>query len=641
MTKKITLQKKIAMAVLLSAAIGVSWAQTDLKQLRNTQEAKLKTDNQLSGFSYNEDLQTLKTIAFKPYPGFVTSGAKALIKNYYSLTNANDDVRQEEETTTPYGITITMYRQYYNGIKLEHGTYKVMSKNNMIQSISAESYAVSALNTPTVPVLTERQALQKTLDFTRAEVYGWEALKMDIDKATDGNLKAKLTSELQKILPKGELLYSKDVYGDGQSHLAYKFDITTQKPIGKFLIYIDAITGNVLLRDVIIKHYGEINDHNKQNLAYQNAYRGFTSAGNANTVPLPDPSLIIQPQPTGANGANPTGRVTSSVIASAKTRYAGVRSIYTTRVTVPYNEPNNTSVSLTYSGVDPRIPVLSGSVYVLDDDTRGKGISTYDLNAVGGAPVSLPGIYSSALSFVDIDNVWKDETAVGTNEDLMRGATQPPSTSGDAGEALNDDIAIDAHWGAGVVYDYWTAIHGRKSYDNHDATINSYVHYGAAYDNAFWNGSVMTYGDGQGFRPLVSLDVCGHEIGHGVCSNTANLVYAGESGGMNEALSDIWASCIENFALNTVDNTLPYYPFQIGEQIDYSSPNIGLRRMDNPKAFTNPDSYAGQYWTTVTGCTPTLANDECGVHNNSGVLNKWFYLLVKGPKATTGAPLLY
>ncbi len=104
---------------------------------------------------------------------------------------------------------------------------------------------------------------------------------------------------------------------------------------------------------------------------------------------------------------------------------------------------------------------------------------------------------------------------------------------------------------------------------------------------------------------------------------------------MNEALSDIWAACVERYVNVNVDPALPYFPFQIGEQI--AADNIGLRRMDNPKAKSNPDTYGGQYWENPV-CTPTLANDQCGVHNNSGVLNKWFYLLVQGPGTTTGAP---
>ena len=240
-----------------------------------------------------------------------------------------------------------------------------------------------------------------------------------------------------------------------------------------------------------------------------------------------------------------------------------------------------------------------------------------------------------------------------------------PSEPGNEGE--NDDFAFDAHWGAGVVYDYWNKVHGRKSYDNNNATIKSFVHSGQAYDNAFWNGTAMTYGDGsyqrgsndQGFAPLTSLDVCGHEIGHGVCSFTSDLAYQKESGAMNEGLSDIWAACIEHYAHDSIDakllagsgpdsliNGMKY--FSIGEQIDArdaqvnpggnpafkdipsSAPNsTALRYMNNPQAAGDPGFYWGPNFINPN-CTPTLANDQCGVHTNSGVLNRWFYLMVAG-----------
>jgi len=639
--------KKFSTAIILSVAVFTVQAQQVLLQKRANQEIAFKDDKKVESFVFNETLQTPQLIKFKGFNTISKAASPNFIKSYFGLNDAADDVKFDSETTTPYGVSVTKYQQYYNGLKVQQGTYSLIMKNNLLQAISAESYPTIETGLATTPTLTERQALQKCLDFVKADVYTWDALQLDIDKVVNPSLKEKLMQELQKILPLGKLVYSKDLYGDLRAHLAYRFEINTQKPLGKYIIYIDASSGKVLLRDAIIKNTVEINEQNSKNAAYLNSYLNYKSSGFANSIALPNnaqlPNNLLD---TKANTTTPNSTipvqqqaVPLSFLGTAKTRYAGVRQIYTSQITAPTSDPNNSSLQLQYSGVDPRTVILSGTVYILKDDTRGKGISTYDLNGVGGAPVSLPMVHSSGLSFVDLDNIWKDEPAGSmTNEDLMRGAAQPPSNNGDPNESVNDDMAIDAHWGAGIVYDYWNVIHGRKSYDNKDATINSYVHYGIAYDNAFWDGTEMTYGDGKQFRPLVSLDVCAHEIGHGVCSNTADLVYAGESGGMNEGLSDIWASCVENYALNNVDNTLPYQVFQVGEQIDIASPNIGLRRQDNPKAFKNPDTYNGRYWVTTAGCTPSLANDQCGVHNNSGVLNKWFYLLVRGPKATTGLP---
>ncbi len=301
---------------------------------------------------------------------------------------------------------------------------------------------------------------------------------------------------------------------------------------------------------------------------------------------------------------------------SVSTRYGGIQEIGTTLVLGANPSPE-------YAGDE--------DYYILFDQERGGGIQTYDMNGIGGAPVSVPLLYTAAADFVDDDNIW-------TSVEHVR---DPAPT---IEEAINDDIAWDAHWGASMVYDYWLERHGRLSYDDADAKINSYVHYGEGYDNAFWNGSAMTYGDGSyknfgvtqvnGFAPLTSLDVCGHEIGHAVCEHTANLVYEKESGAMNEAFSDIWAACMEHYVIERFSSqSFAFQPWSIGEQIDFGTgpndPNNALRRMDDPKLTGNPDTYGGDNWSDPD-CEPDLVNDYCGVHNNSGLLNKWFYLITEG-----------
>ncbi len=192
-----------------------------------------------------------------------------------------------------------------------------------------------------------------------------------------------------------------------------------------------------------------------------------------------------------------------------------------------------------------------------------------------------------------------------------------------------DGVAVDAHWGASKVYDYFLNVHNRNSYDGIGSDLYSVVNYGNNYNNAFWNGFAMVYGNGtgmfnSGFEPLASLDVCAHEIGHGVCQNTSGLVYNRESGAMNEGFSDIWGAVIENYAAPQKRM------WDMGEELRTGA----LRSMSNPKLYNDPNTYDGQYWVTIIGCTPTQGNDRCGVHTNSGVLNHWFYLLTEGGKGT-------
>lgn len=206
------------------------------------------------------------------------------------------------------------------------------------------------------------------------------------------------------------------------------------------------------------------------------------------------------------------------------------------------------------------------------------------------------------------------------------------------------DAALDAHWGQENVVKYWWDRHFRKSYDNNNSVVKGYIHYGAGVDNAFWSGSVMEYGDGSanppnGCNPWVSLDLCGHELGHAVCQATAGLVYARESGALNEGFSDIWGACIENYMKDTIVKK----PFRLFEDIVLPQRNNPyVRSMENPSTdiWNSADTYLKTpQWrdATINGCAiPANPNDQCGVHTNSGVMNKWFYLVTNGGSGTNG-----
>lgn len=249
------------------------------------------------------------------------------------------------------------------------------------------------------------------------------------------------------------------------------------------------------------------------------------------------------------------------------------------------------SAATRYSGAQNLTTDSYSGSYRLRDVSRGSGIETY--NCKTGTN------YSTATDFTDTDNNW---------------------TSGEFNNTAKDNAVLDAHWAAQMTYDYFKSRHGRNSYDNAGAKIKSYVHYDKSYENAFWNGSVMTYGDGATrFDALTSLDVGAHEIGHAVCSSTANLVYSNESGALNEGFSDIWGAAVEQYAAPAKSVWL------IGEDIDKQRPS--LRSMSDPNAESQPDTYKGTNWYSGTG-------DNGGVHTNSGVLNHWFYVLSVGRTGT-------
>ncbi len=241
---------------------------------------------------------------------------------------------------------------------------------------------------------------------------------------------------------------------------------------------------------------------------------------------------------------------------------------------------------------------LAPGSFRLRDLGRGNGVETYDLN--NGTS------YAAAVDFTDTDNVWTTTTN-------------------------QDDAALDVHWGTQETYDYYFGIHGRNSYNNAGAILKSYVHYSSNYNNAFWNGSQMTYGDGNGttFSPLTELDIIAHELTHGVTNFSSNLVYSYQSGALNESFSDIFGITVDFFARPGIAN------WKLGDQC-YTPATGGdaLRHMDNPNAAGDPDTYLGTYWYTGTG-------DNGGVHTNSGVQNFWYYLLCAGGTGTNDVGFNY
>lgn len=265
-----------------------------------------------------------------------------------------------------------------------------------------------------------------------------------------------------------------------------------------------------------------------------------------------------------------------------------------------------------YSGAQTITTASSNGSYILADSAK----KIYTRNANNQETTGYPYV-SNYTQFSDNDNLWSTSEWNNNNK---------------------DNAALDAHWGATKTYDYFLEKHSRNSYDNNGAQIRSYVHVGTDYDNAFWNGSVMSYGDGSSngnegngfFDALTSLDVAAHEIGHAICSSTANLVYQKEPGAMNEGFSDIWAAAVEYYAAPNDPNKDTWL---VGEEIDRRTGSVALRSMSNPNERNQPDTYGGTYWINVN-CSPSRSNDYCGVHTNSGVLNHWFYILTEGKSGT-------
>ncbi len=237
-----------------------------------------------------------------------------------------------------------------------------------------------------------------------------------------------------------------------------------------------------------------------------------------------------------------------------------------------------------YSGTVTLGSTQSGSTYNLTDGERGNH-KTYNLNR---------GSSGTGTLFSGPDDLW-----------------------GNGLPANAETAGADAAYGVGLTWDYYKNVHGRAGIRGDGVGAYSRVHYGNAYVNAFWQDSCfcMTYGDGEGNnKPLTSIDVAAHEMTHGVTSVTAGLNYSGESGGLNEATSDIFAAAVEFYGGNASDPG----DYLVGEKIDINGDGTPLRYMDKP----SKDGVSKDSWYSGLG--------SIDVHYSSGPANHWFYLLSEG-----------
>lgn len=240
------------------------------------------------------------------------------------------------------------------------------------------------------------------------------------------------------------------------------------------------------------------------------------------------------------------------------------------------------TASTMYSGTQTITTDSYAGGYRLQETGRGNGIETYNL--------------SQGTTY--------------TNTDFSNASTNWSAS-------YPDRVATDAHWGAEMTYDFYQSNFNRNSIDDNGLKLLSYVHYDVNFDNAFWDGQRMTYGDGdptQGFTGMTGLDVCGHEITHGVVQYTGQL-NGGEADALNEGFADIFGTAVEWFARPSQHNWI------IGDEIMISQ--TGFRNMSNPNLLQQPDTYLGNYWDP---------NGES--HKNDGPCIYWFYLLSVGGNGT-------
>lgn len=208
-------------------------------------------------------------------------------------------------------------------------------------------------------------------------------------------------------------------------------------------------------------------------------------------------------------------------------------------------------------------------------------------------------IVTDARTGATIDTLNRLENAKNRTVYDMNGSTTSGSYARGEGDPATGDTDVDnAYNNTGATYDYYANVFGRDSYDDAGAALLSFVHYGVGYENAFWDGYEMVYGDGFAVN-----DVTAHELTHAVTERTAGLEYSDQSGALNEAISDM-----AGWDVDPGDTTM-------GEDL----PIGAIRDMENPGAYGQPAT-ASQYVCT--------SSDNGGVHTNSGIPNKVYANMV-------------
>ncbi|MGJ4940582.1 M4 family metallopeptidase [Bradyrhizobium sp. HKCCYLS1011] len=203
------------------------------------------------------------------------------------------------------------------------------------------------------------------------------------------------------------------------------------------------------------------------------------------------------------------------------------------------------------------------------------------------------------------------------------------------GRPSSDQTANDAFDGLGKTRQFYKEVFDRDSLDGNGMRLNGYVHYGSAYNNAFWNGSEMIFGDGDGvlFTDFTkSLDVIAHELTHGVTEFSAGLEYHNQSGALNESISDVFGSLVKQWA---GQQTAEQADWLIGAEVfTPGTPGDALRSMKAPgKAYNNPTlgrDPQPDHMSKYVQLPDTDDGDNGGVHINSGIPNKAFYLTAIG-----------
>jgi len=523
--------------------------------------------------------------------------------NWFNLSESHT-FQQVSERTDELGITHTNLQQYYKGFLVEGQLIMLHSKNENLTSMNGQ--VAQFENIETVQSINSEQSISTAKSYLKV-------------------------TELINDYPVETILTRMPSENGTITKLAQKVRIDSYNPFTMCYVYIDAQTGNVLNKINLIAHAdvpgtGQTMYSGNQSITVDN----YTSGG----YRLRESGRKIETyDATNATGLTTSGFTGSTDFTNNSTTFNGVPVLNSFSISA-------VAQSWWYASFVDQLPDL----YIKVKDGSNAVVYTSSYNSDQNPPVTFNNLNILLNNPPYMVEVWDYDA--GSSDDFggsysisLSTGTQNWSGSGNNGSCVITNTghpAVDVHWGMEKTYDFYLNVFSRNSFDGIGGVIKQYVNplimngaagypNNASAFNAPYNIMAYGMGDGTGYKPLVGLDVEGHEFTHMVINNNGNggLTYQAESGALNESFADIFGTCVEFYSNVNPD-------WLIGEDVMIGQPY--MRSMSNPNGGQQPDTYQGQYWVNTSNTS--AQNDNGGVHTNSGVQNFWFYLLCQGGSGT-------
>jgi Zn-dependent metalloprotease len=560
------------------------------KKVASIQQTKPKIETVNGSFSVNIEKK-----------GLQKQNVLNELNSWFNLDESHT-LLQVSEKSDNLGFTHTNFQQYFKGFPIEGQLLMLHSKNGISTSINGQIAEFSNIETDINITTAQAKTIAKTY------------LKVT-ELITDYPVET-VVSRIPNI--NGTL-----------TKLTHKVRIDSYSPFAMCYVYIDAKSGDVLNKINLIAHADVTGT--AQTLYSSN--QSITCDSYSGAYRLRETGRKIETyNATNATNLTSSGFTGSTDFISSSTTWVGVPQLGSFTISA-------VAQTWWYTTFADELPEL----YIKIKDASNQVVFTSSYLNNTNPPLTFNNLNILLTNTPYTVEVW-DYDAVGGDD--FGGSYTISSTTGTqswSGNGNNGSYsitssghpALDVHWGMEKTYDFYLSVFNRNSYDGNGSVIKQYLNpptlqtqYGESPNNASaypapYNLMQYGMGDGQFMKPVVGLDVEGHEYTHMVVANNGNggLVYQGESGALNESFADIFGVCVEFYSGVNAD-------WLMGEDIMVTDPY--LRSMSNPNGGSQPDTYNGQFWANPSN----LSNDHGGVHINSGVQNYWFYLLCQGGSGT-------